>query len=259
MDKNHNKIFKYSFFYKTSTGNYRKINQDNGVCLIKKNENIVLAALCDGMGGHNYGETASQIAIDILEKEFKKEKFYNFKSNDYFYWLKNVVNNIKEYMKNYSLNKNEDKLLDMGTTFLVTIIKNDMVYVINIGDSRLYAFNLNNKLIQITKDQNILNNEKYKKMVMNNSFNNDYTIGKLLTSALGPNKKMQIDAYKLNKMKGFLLLTTDGVHDYVDKNEIQKELNKKTTLKTIVNNLMKLALDNYSTDNLTILLLKINY
>ena len=52
--------------YKTDTGRIREINEDR--YLFVNEDDYVLLAVADGMGGHNAGDIASQLAIDEIIK-----------------------------------------------------------------------------------------------------------------------------------------------------------------------------------------------
>ncbi|HQJ59938.1 MAG TPA: protein phosphatase 2C domain-containing protein, partial [bacterium] len=58
---------KYRGFGKTHPGMKRELNEDNYAIL--DNEGVFVVA--DGMGGHNAGEVASQIAIETVSEFFK--------------------------------------------------------------------------------------------------------------------------------------------------------------------------------------------
>lgn len=231
-------------------GNYRKVNEDKYIYL--KRDNISLAVVCDGMGGHKFGELASSIAINIIKKKFMSTRFKNnLKSNDIFEWLENSIYDI--FSKMYHVSENDKNKMDMGTTFLAVIIIDHNIYAVNIGDSRLYLYN-GYDIKQVTKDQNMLNLlgwQRCKSLFANKN------VFKLLTSALGPNKKLRIDRYKQENFKGIVLLSTDGFHDYVYENEICSILSMQFSLTEKVQKLINTAVQNISSDNITVLLIKV--
>src|SRR5271154_1812888 len=52
----------------TDVGRRRKLNEDSVVV----DEKVSLFSVCDGMGGHNAGEVASQMAIEALQAFIQK-------------------------------------------------------------------------------------------------------------------------------------------------------------------------------------------
>ncbi len=117
---------------------------------------------------------------------------------------------VQESMVNYV--KEYPQLTDMGTTVSLILITNNKAYLLNINDSRIYEYYQQN-FQQLTTDHNVLN------MLHNNKTNANIekTLWKALTSALGPNKKLQIDIFLVSNIKGItFMLTTDGLHDYLE-------------------------------------------
>lgn len=242
---------KITFSYKTDIGNYRKNNEDN-VLVLKSETGEVIAAVCDGLGGHECGEIASKIAIDTIEFNFKNAQWSFFKNEEEInYWLKKLIDKIVFNMQRYvTATKIGD---NMGTTLVLLLIKDNQGYIMNIGDSRAYVFK-NNSLTQITVDHNILN--QLIKDKKDTNFDNKYL--SILTSAISPYKKIKSDIFKvLIKPKNYFLLTSDGVHNYLESKEIIKILKQKKDLDFKIDNLFAEALNNNSNDNLTSILIKV--
>jgi len=120
---------------------------------------------------------------------------------------------------------------DMGTTMVIALITNYKAYLVNIGDSRAYLFN-NKGLRQLTSDHNILN--LYLKNNPEKLVEMDFTktYWKALTSALGPVKSLKVDIFNLPiTTPSYFLLTSDGVHDFLEAEEISHILEKNSSLK----------------------------
>ena len=70
------KINKGQFISRVDIGKVRLVNEDRAISIVNPNGDVLLA-VCDGLGGHNKGDYASQLAINILCDEFRnKTKFY---------------------------------------------------------------------------------------------------------------------------------------------------------------------------------------
>lgn len=241
-------------------GNYRKMNQD---CLaFSENKNgEAFGIVCDGMGGHAHGEVASKMAVDKFIDLFKHKNFRGLSNKDINRWLRNCISEILNEMIEYSNDHNE--VLDMGTTLTAILFVDNKGYVINIGDSRTYKL-VDNKIYQITVDQNLWNStpeEEKKDIQMSGvygSYQNEVTFWKVLTSALGPKKTLRIDTYLVDDAKGTYMLTTDGVHDYIDVDITMSTLkNSNNKLKEKASIIINDAKENMSTDNLSILLIEV--
>ncbi|MCK5867320.1 MAG: serine/threonine-protein phosphatase [Mycoplasmataceae bacterium] len=234
---------------KTDIGVVRVENQDRAAVFNKKG--ITLGILCDGMGGHKGGSFASAITIDTFEKEFNKSfPFGNIDNIDKWF-----LKTIKESKKNMTFfAKGDVGLLDMGTTVTAAIVIDGDIKIYNIGDSRTYIYN--GLLHQITKDHNLRNYyiENY-----NYSVEKAATVrgATALTSALGPKKKVKIDNYKLpiEPETKFVVLTSDGIHDYISKPLFDKIISSKKPLEKKSINLIKEAIKGKSADNLTVVIL----
>lgn len=68
---------------------------------------------------------------------------------------------------------------------------------------------------------------------------------------MGPTKNLKIDTYVIEDIKGQYLLTTDGIHDYIDEIDLIETLKSANKLNDKVKILIDRALENLSTDNLT--------
>lgn len=238
---------------KTDIGTFRKDNQD-ALLFLKNKTGQVLAVVCDGLGGHSCGDIASSMAVSLLKDFFNETKWSRLESDEQVYqWLNSSILKIQSAMNQYSLNNEEAS--DMGTTMVITLIANRKAYLVNIGDSRAYLFN-NQGLKQLTSDHNILNLylKNNPKQLIDIDVNQTYW--KALTSALGPIKNLTIDIFDLSfETPSYFLLTSDGVHDFLEESEIAHILEKNSSLKAKVKMLIKQAVNNVSTDNLSAVLI----
>ena len=57
----------------SDVGLVRKVNEDN--CAVAETPNGILCVVCDGMGGHAGGATASRMAVDNIVQFLSKEKY----------------------------------------------------------------------------------------------------------------------------------------------------------------------------------------
>ncbi|NQZ66038.1 MAG: serine/threonine-protein phosphatase [Mycoplasmatales bacterium] len=239
------------FTVRTDVGVVRSENQDRAAVFNK--DGIILAILCDGMGGHEGGSHASSITIATFEKSFEK----NFPSKREFIdkWFLKTIHTAKKAMTVFA--KPNRSLLDMGTTVTAALILNDEIKVFNIGDSRTYIYN--GLLHQITVDHNLRNyyinkhgySEEEAATVMGAA---------ALTSALGPKKKTTIDTYKTERNADFktVILTSDGIHDYISKPNFEKIISTSSaSLEERGDVLIRQAIKGKSSDNLTVVIVEV--
>ena len=120
---------------KTDIGLKRKLNQDyvfTADLPVGKLPNLYLVA--DGMGGHRAGGFASKYAVETIVEEVNCNRDENVFS---------VLNQaIAE--ANYKVRKKafeDESMAGMGTTLVAATIIDGVLYVANVGDSRLYLIN----------------------------------------------------------------------------------------------------------------------
>ena len=236
---------------KTNVGVVRKENQDRAA--VFEIENVTLAVLCDGMGGHKGGIHASRITIDTFEKQFKKSLPTDVA--EYGEWFSKSLSLSRKNMKNFA-NGDRD-LLDMGTTVTAAIIKDEKIYVFNVGDSRTYIYN--GLLHQITVDHN-LRNHYIKKFNYSEDEAAQVVGAAALTSALGPTKTTSAEQFQVanDSSVKFIILTSDGIHDYISKPNFEKIIASKHSLEKKSSALIKYAIKGKSSDNLTVVIVEVN-
>ncbi len=242
------------YIVETNIGVVREENQDRAA--VFENDYVLVAILCDGMGGHFGGSLASSITIET----FKNRMNFLKSDNDNVYeWFKDTIKQAKQNMIIEAGDDNNKK--DMGTTVTSAIVfKNSKnIIIFNIGDSRTYIFD--GQLHQITVDHNLMN--YYIKNEGMSSFEASKIPGAAaLTSALGPSKKTNIEAFNIDEKssntKKTLILTSDGIHDYIEKPKFELILSQNSSIEEKGKILIDEAIKGRSTDNLTVAIVEVD-
>lgn len=143
----------------TDVGIKKSTNQDSALILEADTEfgKVLLAVICDGMGGLAKGEVASSALITMLSNWFENDlpKFLsatNLQEIIFESWnniIQNANNSIAGYGKRNGVN--------MGTTVTACLFIEDNYYIMNVGDSRVYC--LSDSVYQLTKDQTYVQRE----------------------------------------------------------------------------------------------------
>lgn len=208
-----------------------------------------LYAVCDGMGGQNAGEVASELCANWLKKDYYK----NTGIDDIPTWFDNEIAQLNN--KLYKLSQEHDEYAGMGTTLVSLLIKNGTAYINNVGDSRLYLFDFDNHTFkQITEDHSEvweLYREGYieKDDIISNPRKH------ILTQALGTEKNIKINSYSLKLPQKYLfLLCSDGLTDVMTDNAILDTIGKADNLQKKAKSLYDLSQEMKSKDDVTILL-----
>lgn len=229
----------------TNVGTVRGNNEDAYlICENKLKDNMFLIA--DGMGGHNAGEIASALAVRTVQ-----EKFLELTSAvDYNEFLRDTIQLTNDKVYKSSLMYSEYH--NMGTTLSILIISKDKLYIGHVGDSRIYYLT-DNTIQQLTTDHTLVqmmieNGTLTEEEAKTNSYRN------VLTQAIGTSRKVTISLIesKIPMRKEIkFLLCSDGLTEGVDDQTIHKTMCQDKPLNTKLDELMKLALNSESKDNIT--------
>ena len=228
------------YISRTDKGNIRKNNEDS--LYIKEYNDLLILAICDGMGGHKSGEVASNMAVKAVES-WKPQK-----DEDILKSLKKLVEdiNINIYLKS----KSSDDLSGMGTTLSIAVIKKTTLYYAHVGDSRIYIYD--GELKQITNDHTLTAELIKKGVDIKEERYSNY-----ITRAVGVSS---IETPDLGEIKPGLpfkvFLCTDGVTKYLCDQELEEEL-KNDNDSEIVNIIVDKCLERGGKDNITCILTKI--
>ncbi len=239
-------------FYLTDTGVVRDHNEDS-VIVVKNEDDSVLLAVADGMGGHRAGEVASSIAISYLSKRFS-ESFFKMSKASAVEWIKTSANEINGQIFKYSEENPESK--GMGTSLVLAIVTSDYILFGNIGDSSGYVMK-DEKLHKVTKDHTLVNlllaaGELTEEEAKNHPKKN------ILMNALGINDPIEIDIFDCNMEVTDILLCSDGLTTMVSEEQIEEVLLEDISLEDKVVKLIKKANNRGGNDNISVAYLKKN-
>lgn len=204
------------FYSKTDIGKKRYSNQDAVAGEIISN-NLAWMAVCDGMGGNNGGDIASQIAIEVISKNISDYLKENQSAESVVKLMKESVELASKTILDEA--KKDEDLKGMGTTVVFGVISNNYLYVVHAGDSRAYLIR-NSEIEQISVDHSMVQQmvdlgEITAKEARNHSQKN------IITKALGIESNVNPD-YNIIELndKDVILLCTDGLSNHLEDNEI---------------------------------------
>ncbi|WP_281282295.1 Stp1/IreP family PP2C-type Ser/Thr phosphatase [Alkalibacterium putridalgicola] len=228
----------------------RSINQDYVETFLNK-DNQLLAVLCDGMGGHKAGDIASEMAVLQIGNHWKETAFSN--GPEASEWLDQHIN--LENQRIYRIAKTYSDLDGMGTTLVTSAFINDEIVVGNVGDSRAYYLDQNG-LELVTEDHSFANELRLKGEISDEEARN-HRQRHTLTRSLGVFDKVAVDFFYLKQTDdSLLMLCSDGLSNGVDQPLMDKVLRGKRSLSDKANIMTEYALQNGSTDNITMCLIE---
>ena len=145
--------------FHTDVGIKKKTNQDSLLLYQAQTEmgKVLLAVICDGMGGLAKGEVASACMIQAFSDWFYVQLPPMLSAGLQPEALRasweQLVSAVNQKITNYSIANS----VSMGTTCAALLIVNNTYYIMNIGDSRIYL--ISDNIYQLTKDQTYVQRE----------------------------------------------------------------------------------------------------
>ncbi len=228
---------------KTSVGMKRTGNEDS----FYHDDTIGLYIVADGMGGHNAGEVASNIAVKSIREHILKQEVLNESSLSDAIYIANG-NIFKQAKRNTQYS-------GMGTTVTSMLIKNAGATLCHVGDSRAYLLS-EGKLVQLTEDHTYVN-EQYRNGFISYEQMGTHTMRNVLTRSLGFSEYVKVDSQKIVIHPGNrFILCSDGLTHMV-KDDIISELVSMPDIYHAASTLIDVANANGGDDNITVIIIDV--
>ena len=239
--------------FNTDIGAIRESNQDSCECGLFSSDSAWVV-VCDGMGGANGGNVASEVAA----KEIKEFLIAGFEENMSRQNVKSLILNAINRANNavYSLSLEKEELRGMGTTAVVLVATKGLLHVAHVGDSRAYLKNAEG-LSQITMDHSFVQD-----LVNIGQITPEeariHPQRNIITRALGAHEVVQCDYSYFDFSPGDTALAcSDGLSNYVDEELLLEYLNKyDKNEKELVESLTQYAVESGGSDNITVAVMK---
>ena len=229
-------------------GKCREINQDYIFVSEEPIGNLPnLFLVADGMGGHKAGDLASEYTVAKVQEAVSK----SMQTIPY-----QILKGAFQYANQKLLEKagESDSYTGMGTTLVAATVKNDAVYVVNVGDSRLYK--IGDKIEQITEDHSLVEEmvrmgEISKEQARNHPDKN------IITKAMGVSDTVEPDYFDTDLQKGeCLLMCSDGLTNMVSDRQIKEIVELRTDLESCAKEFIRAANQNGGRDNIAVVLIE---
>jgi PPM family protein phosphatase len=201
-----------------------------------------LFAVADGMGGHRGGEVASQLAVETLEKLFKKG-------------IGELPDQVQEANRVvFERSVVDEKVAGMGTTLTAALVEGDRIRLAHVGDSRAYLLR-EGDLRLLTEDHTLVH-----RMVTEGEISKEeaetHPQRSVLTRALGVETVVDVDDDTVQVRPGDrLLLCTDGLTSMVSEQAVEEVLGAVPDPQEAAQRLVQLANEGGGTDNTTVVVL----
>ena len=234
----------------TDIGVKRQTNQDYIFC----NENSIgsfpnLFIVADGMGGHKAGDYASRTCVDCVVESIK-----NSQRKTPISILEEAINYANKQV--FMDSKSSINYEGMGTTFVSAIILDNILYVANIGDSRLYIIN-DMEMKQITQDHSLVE-EMIQTGEIERSKSRLHPNKNIITRAIGTGEDVTADYFEVQlKKDDVVLLCSDGLSNMMEDEDIMYVIRRYSQLSIAGNKLIEKANVCGGKDNISIILIRI--
>lgn len=229
-------------------GKVRKVNQDS--CGYYTAENgLGFFIVADGMGGHNAGEVASAITVDIFVNQAKVGlDLKTVEQRELF--LKSVFRRANDIILYKAAA--DQSMAGMGTTAVASIISEDTIVIGNLGDSRAYIIS-DGKIKQITEDHSYVE-QLLKAGKIKEEEAKSHPRRNEITKAIGIEFYCEPDVFELEYKEGdLLLLCSDGLDKMIDDDVILEITGRESEPTDICQRLVDAANSAGGLDNITVI------
>jgi len=241
---------------RTHPGSVRPINED----VVLWDPDLGLAAVADGMGGHNAGEIASRMAVESVQAFLKQTA-----GADDITWpfgldpaLSLSANRLRTAVKiaNTRVRRAAEEhagYTGMGTTIVAALVEGSRVTYTGVGDSRIYRWR-GDELEQLTADDSWIVLLQKESGLAPSAFVR-HPMRHVLTSVIGARVELSVKVHDLLLVDGeTLVLCSDGLHGALPDYLIAETLRAERDLDRAANALVETAVKHDGSDNVTILL-----
>lgn len=238
---------------KTDLGRVRENNEDKYEFFIPSDDAVLAARgmtflVCDGMGGAAAGQIASELACKTF-----LETYYHHPSPDVESALRDGVRAASEYV--VEIGRAIPQRKGMGTTLSGLVLIQNVAYIAQVGDSRIYRLQ-NGDLKQLTTDHTWVHEMvSLGQLTQEQAENHAYR--HVITRAISTEGPAEPDVLCEPLQVGdIFMLCSDGLVNHVSDPEIQTVLESEGPSEAAWK-LVGLALQGGGTDNTTVIVVKV--
>lgn len=254
---------KVQSYFATHIGLVRDENQDS----VFSHPETRLFIVADGMGGHQGGKVASQMAIKILSEKLLPSLSQKTPSSDLPQALQEAYQEANQTI--YNEGQKQEHLRGMGTTVCLFLVREDgTAFIGNVGDSRCYMRGESppHPLWQLTEDHTFATNQLKISLMTGDthtaSDKNKETSPSLkedhiLTKSVGFTPTVEPDLLKRQVRAGEVyLLCSDGLTGMIPNKKIEHIMNTQK-VENIPQECVDEALKAGGLDNIAVVAVKI--
>lgn len=244
----------------TDVGISKSTNQDSALIKHATTDigEVLMAVICDGMGGLSKGELASATVIRAFNKWFEEELPFELENLDmqiigskWALLLKELNTSILEHSQNSGIKS-------MGTTFSGILFADNQFVFAHVGDSRIY--HIDSSVVQMTTDQTFVAREISRGTMTPEQAKTDKRRN-LLLQCIGASKSVDPQVLCGYIGNGAYMLCSDGFRHEITEDEMYESLNpinlmNKDAMHSNAKYLIDLVKSRGEKDNISVILVK---
>ncbi len=237
----------------TDVGRKRPHNEDNMAYVIPKDGQVMakkgaLFIVADGMGGHAAGEVASEIAVDTVSSIY-----YQDENDDLALSLMNAIKRANALIHQRAA---ENMLRSgMGTTCVAAVLRGDIAYVANVGDSRAYLVR-KGQAKQVSQDHSWVE-EQVRAGLLTKDQARSHAQRNVITRSLGTQADVEVDVFSEALEEGdTLILCSDGLSGSIGEDDLRTIINQYMPQESVYH-LVERANENGGPDNITAIVARV--
>ena len=244
-----------------SVGKQREHNEDSlfafSITIGNESSRVPLGLyiVADGMGGHQYGEVASNAAVRTVAGNILR-KFLPYISNQ----SETMDEPLQELIR-AAVNEAQHTVMQSapggGTTLTAALVLGKQVTVAHIGDSRAYILRPDQRIEALTRDHSLVKRlEELGQITAQESAVHPQR--NVLYRALGQGEMLEPDIFTAPfPQPGYILLCTDGLWGVLPEEDIYQVISESPNLQTACQNLVNAANTAGGPDNISVVLVQL--
>ncbi|HEV2582060.1 MAG TPA: Stp1/IreP family PP2C-type Ser/Thr phosphatase [Ktedonobacteraceae bacterium] len=237
----------------TDVGRKREHNEDNMAYVIPKDEQVMatkgaLFIVADGMGGHAAGEVASEIAVDTVSNTYYMDDNIDVAAP--------LLQAIKRANAAIHQRAAENMLRSgMGTTCVAAVLRGNVAYIANVGDSRAYLVR-QGQVRQISLDHSWVA-EQVRANLLTEEQARTHAQRNVITRSLGTQPDVDVDLFREQLQPGdYLVLCSDGLSGLISDEELKRTVEQSVPQESVYH-LVERANENGGPDNITAIVVQV--
>ena len=212
-----------------------------------------LYIIADGMGGHQFGEVASNAAVRIMAGIITK-KFHSYLYNLPTQGLQDSLQEVMDESIREAHRYVQREAPGSGTTVTAALVLGQQVTIAHVGDSRAYAIFPDGRIDPITRDHSLV-----KRLEELGHLSKDEAASfphrNVLIRALGQGEDLEADIFTVPfPAPGYLMLCSDGLWGVVNDKDMYRMITEAPNLQRACQSLIEAANAAGGPDNISVII-----